>query len=107
MCVAYLHMPLRDFWDSTPIEIDYALKAYYESKAQEAQLTWEQTRTQIYFNYLMTPSHKRKVSYSSFKKEFLPFGFDIENEEPKQVITDEDFAAMQNFINKKLKGPQN
>lgn len=107
MCLAYLHIPLREFYEYTPIEIDYALTVYYENKEQELKLSWEQTRTQIYYTYLFAPSQKRKVSYSTFKKEYLPLNFDNDNESKETpVIDDVTFGAIQDFFKQKDEGTE-
>lgn len=106
-CLACLHLPLKEFLDYTPIEVDFALKAYFENKDLEIRISWEQLRTQIYFSYLFTPSNKRKVSYSTFKKEFLPFSFDQDDKESKPVLDDEAIDAIQNFFKKSEKGTKN
>jgi hypothetical protein len=94
MCLAILHIPLREFYDYTPIEITYAFDAYYENKLEDIKVSWEQTRMQIYFSYLYVPSKKRKVSYESFKKEFLPLSFDDDVKEKENQIDDEAFATI-------------
>jgi len=98
MCLAFLHIPLREFYDYTPIEIDYAFKAYVDQQENSVKLSWEQTRTQIYFGYLYAPSRKRKVTYNQFKKDFLPFSFDEEENVESLALDDEQFALMDNFI---------
>jgi hypothetical protein len=100
-----LHISLYEFWDYTPAEIDIAFSAYNNKKSAEVQQSWEQIRTQIYYSYLFAPTGKRKVSFNHFKREYLPFSFDKENE-PIQVIDDDAFASIQDFF-KKIKGTQN
>jgi len=92
-----LHIPLCDFWDYTPIEIDNALKIYTENKIDEIKLSWEQTRIQIYFTYLLTPSKRRKASYETFKKDYISLGFD-KKESTTEIIDDEQFASINNFF---------
>lgn len=104
--MAYIYMPLNVFWNSTPIEIDLALKAYYEAKIETEKAQWERTRTQIYFNYIFTPSSKRKVSYNTFKRDFLPFKFDELDKDKEPMIDDEAFANIQDFFKKKTEGSQ-
>jgi len=105
--MAYLHIPLSDFWDYSPLEIDWALKAHFNQLEMNSRLSWEQTRTQIYYSYLLTPSRKRKVSYNTFKADYLPLGFDKEEKEvDKEPITDEQFDSMHNYF-KNEEGTQN
>lgn len=106
MCVAYLHIPFTCFWDMSPIEVDFALTSYFKQVESDNHISWEQTRTSIYFAYLFTPSRRRKVSYNTFKKDFLPFHFDSdEDQEPKVVIDDDAFATMHEFM-KQREGTQ-
>jgi hypothetical protein len=104
MCLAYLHLPLEEFNNYTPIEIDYALKAYYENKEEENKLSWEQLRIQTYFNYLLTPSQKPKVSFITFKNDYMPFSFDKDIDDKTSIIDDKMFEEMENLINKKIEG---
>lgn len=97
--MAYLHMTVWDFLDHTPIEIDYALKAYYEHISMQNNVAWEIARTQTYFQYLYVPSRKRKVSYNNFKKEYFNLEFD-KNEET-QPLTEEQILSMQKLIKEK------
>lgn len=90
-------MSLSDFWDYTPIEIDYALKAYTENKIEEARLSWEQTRIHIYFHYLLTSSKRRKVSYETFKKDYIALNFD-KKEITTDVLNDEQFESIDKFF---------
>lgn len=103
--MARLHMNLWDFYELTPIEVDYALKAYNQSLEDLARVDWERTRLSIYFNYLLTPSRKRKLSYESFKRSYIKLSFDDNNEEETNVIDDESFAKIQNIF-QNLKGNQ-
>jgi hypothetical protein len=100
MCMAYLHMKVWDFWEHTPIEIDYALKSYYEQRFEDIKTDWERTRTDIYYQYLFTPTKKRKVTYSEFKKEYLRFGFDEEKQ--IDVMNDETFEAIDKIFIERL-----
>lgn len=101
--MAILHMSLSEFNDYTPAEIDYALKAHSEIITSQNNLSWEQVRLQIYYSYLLTPGKKRKVTYKTFKREYLPFDFDQDKKEDDYVLTNEDIDVMQNFF-KKPKG---
>ena len=92
-------MTLWDFYTYTPIDIDYALKAYYEKKNEEAKLQWEIARTQCYYEYLYVPSKRRKVSYETFKRDYLKLSFDDEIKVKSEVIDDEQFAMIQNIMN--------
>lgn len=92
MCLVYLHIPLYEFYDYTPKEIDIALSIYFEQEQVKNQNEWERTRLQIYYNYLLTPSRKRKVTYSSFKNELLPFTFDKKVE--RDVMSDDTFKEI-------------
>ena len=107
ICLAYLNMNLWDFYDYTPLEIDYALKAYHEKELGDIKLQWEIARTQIYYNYLLTPSRKHKVSYESFKRNYLKFGFDtdINANEMTEEEYEQTVEVVQNIINKN-KGAQ-
>jgi len=103
--MAYLHMSIWDFLDHTPIEIDYALKAYFERVNSQNELQWEIARTQTYFEYLFVPSRKRKVSYNSFKHEFFKLNFD--DKEEKDYVTEEQFDMIQKIVKEKtMKGPK-
>lgn len=101
--MALLQMPLSDFWDYTPREIDYALQAYHNQKLEESKTDWERTRTSIYYSYLLVPSKKRKVSYEQFKRNYLKLSWDDEGKENTEVIDDEAFASIHEHF-KKLKG---
>ena len=92
-----------DFLSYTPIEIHYALQAFYEHEMEQSKGEWERFRTLIYYSYLFVPSKKRKVTYDTFKRDYLKFQFDEESKEPSEVITHEQFMKMQEVI-KKLKG---
>jgi nucleoside-specific outer membrane channel protein Tsx len=98
--MSIFHMSLSDFNDYTPIEIDNALKAYYKEETENNKLTWEQLRIQIYYSYLLTASTKSKVSYTSFKHEYMPFEFDKDTHEEKPVIDDNTIDMIQNYFNK-------
>lgn len=88
--MANLHIPLFDFWDYSPIEIDAALTAHYNALFEQSKITWEQTRLQIYYAYLLTPTKNTKVSFQQFKKDFIPLSFDeILPDEP--AMSDETF----------------
>lgn len=104
--MAQLNMKFWDFYDLTPIEIDYALKAHIKEIEDQVKLSWEQTRTQIYYNYLLTPSRKRKVSYSTFKKDYLKFNFDDDDKGEKDIIDDATFETIQEIFKNKTKGTQ-
>lgn len=103
--MAQLHMTLWEFYELTPIEVNFALQAHAKDVESQVILSWEQTRTQIYYNYLLTPSKKRKVSYHIFKKDYLKFSFD-ENEKPKEAMDDVTFNMIQDIFKKKTKGTQ-
>jgi len=103
--MATLHISLWDFYDYTPIEIDYALKSYFEIVEEQNKISWEQTRLQIYYDYLLTPSKKRKVTYNTFKKDYLRFGFDNEVYNNETIIDDDAFSVIQDYFNK-IKGTQ-
>ena len=96
--MAHLHIPLCDFYDYTPVEIDWALQAHYETKFNEIKLSWEQIRLSSYYRYLMAPSKKNKVSYNLFKKEHMPFAFD-ELENP--AMNEETIEAIQDILKEK------
>lgn len=96
MCLSYLHIPFYEFWDYTPIEIDYALKAYYQAKSDDDAADWERTRTSIYFSYLFVPSKRTKVTYETFRRDYLPFSTDVH--EPEVVINDEQFSDIQDYF---------
>jgi len=100
--MALLHMSIFDFLAHTPVEIDYALKAYYDYEVEKSKTDWERFRTLIYYTYMFTPSSRRKVTYDVFKKDYLSFGFD-EKKEPAEVITDEKFMQIMDVM-QKLKG---
>jgi hypothetical protein len=104
--MARLHMSLWEFYECTPIEINYALNAHFDIVKENAQLTWEQTRTTIYYMYLLSPSKKKKVSYDIFKNEYLHLSFDDEINNKKPAMSDEDFEQIQNFFKKLTKGNQ-
>ena len=95
--MAYLHIPLSDFWNYTPLEIDFAFKAYHEKALIDIKTNWERTRIQVYYAYLLTASKKRKVNYRQFKREYLPFAFD--EEEPIEAMSDETFDSINDFFN--------
>lgn len=97
-----LQMPLYEFWDYTPIEIDYALKAHKENEDRKNQIEWERTRTHVYYEYIFTQTRRRKVSYNTFKKDYFKLWFDEENK-IKEVIDDETFASINDYF-KNLKG---
>ena len=99
MCLALLHIPTSVFLDSSPIEIDYAFKAFYESKNSDVQTQWEQVRTQIYFSYMFTPSSTEKVSYDTFRRDYLPFNFD--EFAPVEVLPDEDVDYLLDYMKSK------
>lgn len=67
----------------------------------QSSITWEQVRTKIYFDYLFVPSKRTKVSYETFRRDYLPFSTDTF--EPVQVIDDEQFADIQDYF-KKIQG---
>ena len=94
-----IHIPLCDFYDYTPVEIDWALQPYYEMKSSESKTNWERTRVLIYYQYLYTPSKKNKVSYNQFKNEFLPFSFDAL--EKPDVMNDETIETIQGILKEK------
>ena len=100
--MALLHIPLYDFWDYTPLEIDYAFKYYSEKISIDSQIDWERTRLNIYYSYLYVPSKKQKVNYEQFKKDFLPFNFD----KPKEIIpmSDETFDYIATYFDNSKEG---
>jgi len=103
--MAIMHITIWEFYDLTPIEVDYVIKAYIEIIESQTQLSWEQVRTQIYYNYLLTPSKKRKVSYQIFKKDYLPFSFDKDEKRSEEnIIDDEAFDSIQDYFKKITKG---
>lgn len=112
--MANLHIPLYEFWEYTPAEIDVAFRALNEAKFQEIKLSWEQVRIQIYYSYLLTPTKKTKVKYETFKRDYLPLFFDekkdySDNPLFKQEAIDEmerRIERMNNFKKKKLEGTQ-
>lgn len=95
-------MTLWEFYDLTPIEVDYILLAYNKRIEEETKLSWEQVRTSVYYNYLMTPSSKQKVSYDHFKREYLRFPFD-ETKSDTIALTDNDINDIQDFF-KRIRG---
>lgn len=100
-------MPMEEFLYSTPIEIDYALKAYRDIREENDKAEWERTRTQVYYMYLLTPSKKKKVTYHQFKKDYLHLNYDDklkESDEP--IIDDATFERMQSYFKKKPEGAQ-
>ena len=99
-------MSLNEFYDYTPVEIDYAFRFYYENEDQKSKIIWEQTRLKIYYSYLFSPSQKRKVTYITFKRDYLPFSFDEKDKEDKEVIDDNTFSAIQDFFKQKIEGPK-
>jgi len=97
-----LQIPLSEFWDYTPIEIGYALKAYRDKEAEFSKNEWERTRTHVYYEYLFVQTRRRKVSYNTFKKDYLKLWFD-EERKVKEVMDDNTFAEIHDYF-KKLKG---
>lgn len=91
-------MTLWDFYDLTPVEVDYIIKAYSTRVEEETKLSWEQVRTQIYYNYILTPSKKSKVTYDHFKKEYLRFPFDEIKQSDAPVLTENDINFIQDFF---------
>lgn len=100
--MANLHMTLWDFYTYTPLDVDFALKAYFEKEKEDIKLQWEIARTHIYYEYLFVPTKKRKVSYETFKRDYLKLVFDEEKESQTEVIDDEQFAMIQNIMKQKM-----
>lgn len=96
--MTYFRMSLWDFYSYTPIEIDYALKAYFEEKALIHKEEWERTRVGIYFNYLFTPTKRRKVTYNTFCKDYLKLNYDDDQDLEKHEISDEEFKNIQDYF---------
>lgn len=100
--MANLHMTLWDFYTYTPLDVDFALKAYFEKEKEDIKLQWEIARTHIYYEYLFVPTKKRKVSYETFKRDYLKLAFDEEKESQTEAIDDEQFAMIQNIMKQKM-----
>jgi hypothetical protein len=94
-------MTLLDFYTYAPIEIDYVLKAYFEKVENENIGEWERVRTQIYYSYLFVPTKRRKVTYETFKRDYLKFSFDDKDKKNEEVIDDEQFAMIQKIMKEK------
>lgn len=94
-------MTLWDFYSYTPAEIDFVFKAFNEKEKEEIKLKWEIARTHIYYEYLFVPSRKRKVSYETFKREYLKLAFDEDKNSNKEVMDDEEFDMIQNIMKEK------
>jgi hypothetical protein len=101
--MAHLHLSLWEFYECSPIEIHYVLKSFYDHENLKNNLDWERTRTHIYFEYLFVPSRKRKVTYNTFKRDYLKLGFDSEVENKEPIIDDEQFGIIDNYF-KEIEG---
>jgi hypothetical protein len=95
-------MPFDVFWDLTPIELDYAFKAYVEELEYKERLSWEQVRVNAYYRYLMTPKEKSKhiLTLEQFKKRVFPLNFDKPNNEADEIDLDQ-IASVFNQIEQK------
>ena len=53
---------------------------------------------------MLTPTKKSKVTYKTFKREYLPFDFDEQKTNEKTILTNKDISDIQDFFKNKPKG---
>lgn len=72
----------------TPREFGFVFDSYNEKNIEQAQLSWEQTRFILYYQYISFPKKGRNPSYNTFKAKHLPFPWDrVNKEETEEVVT--------------------
>lgn len=93
--MATLHISANDFWNTTPSELYYALKAYSTSKIDDVKMQWEQMRTQTFYLIDIQIDKKYKMSYEKFKRQYMPFNWD---EKSEQIIDTPDWGNVEQKI---------
>ena len=88
--VASLHISPKEFWDSRPIDIYYALNSFSNNKIDSIKESWEQMRMQTFYLINIQLDKKQKLDYKQFKHKYMPFAWDIDKQTEEKSIEELD-----------------
>ena len=97
IAVGVIGIRIEEFWGLTPIEFSFISDSYYSKQEEVYQSSWEQTRMQVYYQYLAFPKKGRNPSYQRFKVQHLPFPWD-----KVAIDIDEEFQTMGEIIDQPI-----